>query len=101
MTYRPGAMIEADGEGIELVRIEADKRNILAVGDDRPLAERDGGERRMVRHRLRDDVDRIGVVEEPRPGTDGLHFRDDVLHDVDGAQRHEEAAGPLRLLADD
>ena len=43
----------------------------------------------------------IGVVEEPALGQTASMSVDDALHHVDRAQRHEEAARPLRLLADD
>ncbi len=94
-------MIEADRDGIQPVRVEADQRGVVAIGNDGPLAERNGRNAGVMGHRLRDDVDRIGVVEEPRARAHRLHVLDDAAHDVNGAQRHEEAARTLRLLADD
>ena len=72
------------------------------VGEvDRPLAERDERHVGVRRHGLREHVDRIRVVEDPRVRADVLDVGEDALHRVDRAQRHEEAARPLRLLADD
>jgi hypothetical protein len=51
----------------------------------------------VVGHGLGDDVDRVRVVEDARAVWEVLQ---DLPHDVDRAQRHEQAARPLRLLAD-
>src|SRR5437588_12712596 len=50
-------------------------------------------------HGLRDDVHRIRIVEEASTRTDGLHIFDDAFHDMNRTQRHKEASGSLRLLA--
>ena len=75
-------------------------RGQLTREDDRALAERDERDVAVARPRLRDDVDRVGVVEDLRArrhlGQLGRH----LLQHVDRAQRHEEPARPLRLLAD-
>jgi hypothetical protein len=52
MAHRPGAMIEPDGDGIQAIGVQPDQRDELAVGDDRTLAERDGRDGGVVRHRL-------------------------------------------------
>ena len=54
-----------------------------------------------MRDRLGHQVDGIGVVEQNRVGAHGLHIGHDALHDIDRAQGHEEAARPLRFLAND
>src|SRR2546430_4385459 len=53
----------------------------------------------MMGHGLGDDIDGVGVIEEPCIGTHLLHILDDAFHDVDCSQRHEEAAGSLRFLS--
>src|SRR6266516_683503 len=55
----------------------------------------------VVRHSFRDEIDRIGVIEEPGVGTDRLYILDDTFHNLYRAQRHEEAARSLRFLAND
>ena len=68
--------------------------------DDRPFAQRDGRNIGVMRDRLGDDVDRVGIVEQSRVWANRFHISDYTLHDVNRAQRHEEAARPLRFLAD-
>src|SRR3954447_17735351 len=52
-------------------------------------------------YRLRYEIDWVRVIEQDCTGANPLHVRHDIFHHVDRAQRHEEAAGPLRLLPDD
>ena len=54
----------------------------------------------MVGDGLGDDVDRVRVVEDPRARAGDRDVVEDLPHDVDRAQGHEEAARALRLLAD-
>ena len=97
----PAGMVETDHDRLELVGDESAGPGDLVREVDRALAERDERHARVRRHGLREDVDRIGVVEDPRLRADVLDVGEDALHRVDGPQRHEEAARPLRLLADD
>ena len=97
----PAGVIQPDHDGLELIAVEPAGPCDLVGEVDRPLAERDERHARVGRHGLREHVDRIRVVEDPRLRADVLDVGEDALHRVDRAQRHEEAARPLRLLADD
>src|SRR5579863_412596 len=54
----------------------------------------------MVRDRLGDNIDRVGIVEQPRRGANHLHVFDNSLCHMDRAQSHKEAAWPLCFLPD-
>jgi hypothetical protein len=54
----------------------------------------------VVRDGLGDDVHRVRVVEDPHARAGGRDVVEDLAHHGDRAQRHEEAARPLRLLPD-
>ena len=99
--HAPRAVVEPDARHVELRGVEPGGLGDLLREDDRPLAERDERDVGVVADGLRDEVDRVRVVEDPRGRGDGLEVLEDPLHDVDRAQRHEEAARPLRLLPDD
>ena len=96
----PAVVVDADHRRLQLVRVEAGGLGDPAREDDRSLAERHGRDVGVGRHRLRNDVDRVGVVEDPRVRGDRGEVVGHVLHHGDRPQRHEEAARPLRLLAD-
>src|SRR5207244_2763985 len=68
--------------------------------DDRPLAQGNDRDIGVVADRFGNDVDRVGVIDEYRPRAHSFHVGYYAAHSVDRAQRHEEAARPLRLLAD-
>ena len=94
------AVVEPDARDVEPRRVEPGGLGDLLGEDDRPLAQRHERHVGVVGHRLGDDVDRVRVVEDPRARARDRHVVEDALHHVDRAQRHEEAARPLGLLAD-
>ena len=96
----PAAVVQPDHRRREPGRVELGVSRHLVDEVDRPLAERDALDRRVVRHGLGHEVHGVRVVEEPRVRADLLHLRADVLEDGDRPERHEESARPLRLLAD-
>ena len=100
VAHAPRAVVEADARDVELLRVEPGGLGELLREDDRALAERDERDVGVVGHRLGDDVDRVRVVEDPRAGAGDRDVVEDPLHHLDRAQRHEEAARTLRLLAD-
>src|SRR5215472_2688581 len=53
----------------------------------------------MVGDSFRKDINWIGIIEEPCPGTDRFHIINDAFHDMDRAQRHEEPSRTLCFLA--
>ena len=100
MAHTPRAVIEPDHHRVDFLGVEVGGLRQHPREDDRPLAQRDGGDGTVVGDRLGDDIDRVGVVEQACLRADRLHIGDDPLHHVDRTQRHEEPAGALRLLAD-
>ena len=99
--HAPATVVQPDHRHVEERGIEPGRFGDLGGEVDRPLAERDDLHGRVVRDRLGHDVHRVRVVEDPRVRADLLHLGADVLQHVDRAERHEEAAGPLRLLPDE
>ncbi len=55
----------------------------------------------MLRHCLRHNVHRIGVIEEACVRTNLLDVAYDLLHHSDGSQSHEESRRTLSLLPND
>ena len=55
----------------------------------------------MLGDRLRDHIDRVGVIKDARTRSNLLNIFDDALHHINRAQRHEKAARPLRFLPND
>ena len=101
LLYPPAAVVEPDHRDVEQCRVEPGRLGDRVAEVDRPLAERDDLDRRVVGDRLGDDVDGVRVVEDPRVRAELLHLGADVLQHRDRAKRHEEPAGTLRLLTDD
>jgi len=99
MARRPGTMIKPNRYSIQLTGVQPGHLSIILVVHDRPFAERSCGNRRMVGGSFRNDINRIGIIEESGPGTNCLHILNDAFHDVNRAQRHEESARPLCFLA--
>ena len=89
-----------DRTDVEPLGIESHRTDELPRVVDRSLAERDDGHAAVHAHGLGDDIDRVGVVDDQRPRSNLLQIGNDLLHDADRAQRHEESAWPLCLLAD-
>src|SRR5579884_3990024 len=96
----PGTMIQTNKGCIKLIGIEIGQRGVMVSIRDGSFTERESRDRGMMSHRLRDEIDGIGVIEETSVGTDRLHIGNDVLHDSNGAQSHKEAARSLSFLTD-
>src|SRR5436305_9853979 len=99
MAHRPGAMIQANRDGIQLIRVQANHFREFPVAVNRSLTQGNSGNVRVMGYGFRDDVYRIRIVEEASMGTGGFHIFNDAFHDMDRPQRHKEAARSLCLLA--
>ncbi len=96
----PAVVVDARQVGVQLVRVQARRFRHHRREDDWPFAEGDYRDRGVVRDGLRHDVDRVGVVEDPRIRGHVGEVRADLAHDLGRAQRHHQPARSLRLLAD-
>src|ERR1700761_4684294 len=93
-------MIDADTHNVQQIGIKSDGRGDASRIDDRSLAQGHDRHVRLPKNGLRDDVHRIGVVEDSRVRTYSLDIRKDALEHVDRSESHEQPARALRLLAD-
>jgi hypothetical protein len=101
MDDAPRGVVDPDARHVEQVGNETERARDPRGEQHRALAQRDDRHGRVLGDRLSEDVDGIRVVEDPGVGTNGVDVLEDVLQDMDRAKRHEEPAGPLRLLTDD
>ena len=98
----PGGVVEARPSGREILVRSSPAASASSLGKSYvPSQNEVKGMCECMRRGLGHDVHRVGVVEDPRPRRDPFEVRQDALEHVDRAQRHEEPARALGLLADD
>src|SRR5690348_11299450 len=101
MTNGPGAVVQPDRDGIQSFRVDLSPAREGLIYLDRAFAKRDSRNGTMMRDGFRDEINRIGIVEEVGLRTDRLHIRNDLFDNSDRAQSHKESPWPLCLLAND
>ncbi len=96
----PGEVVESDLVDEHPLRRDLEVRGDLPLEVDGDVAEADGPVA-IVQQRPRDDPDRVGEIDDPRPvGGDLPRAPRDLEHDRDGAHRLRQSAGAGRLLSD-